>query len=115
MLRTILVSGLLFAGHVTNAQSHSKNGNVTTNQNEKQLFDAWCLDNAVILVTNNGQKDLADQGVIVVSTSIKNPTYKDLGVELKENNAQYVRNADSNELYKVESLFRLRLMYNAVK
>jgi len=115
MLKYLIIASMFFCTGFSFAQSTVKEGTISSNRNNKPSFETWCLTNAVSLISNQGGKTLSEGVKKVAKPNVVNPTFKDYGFELLEDKAQYFTIEGSNELYKVESLFRLRLMYNAVK
>ncbi len=108
---TVLLGMVLFTGLSVSAQtSKTKEAPVTT---ADQNFEKFCLEHAVSVIHIDG-KTVTTAGTVSAPDK-KSPTYKDYGVTLKENEAQYFAISGSSDILKVESLFRLRLMYNQQK
>ena len=79
-------------------------------------FEQYCLETALQLITIPAGKD-SQYTVTGDLTPLENKqaTYKDYGIQLKENESQYFRLSGTNMLLKVESIYRLRLAYSAVQ
>lgn len=103
---------VLFSGLTVSAQtSKTKEAPVTT---ADQNFEKFCLEHAVSVIHLSDAKTVTTAGTVSAPDK-KSPTYKDYGVTLKENEAQYFAISGTSDILKVESLFRLRLMYNQQK
>jgi hypothetical protein len=85
-----------------------------TSVNSDREFEKYCLQNATRLITAPEGKaaNLKIAGE-VSAPSVKQPTYRDYGVTLKENETQYFKISGSDQLLAVTSLYRLRAAYNA--
>ena len=108
-LTLILVLGLTVS---VNGYSQTVK-NKTVKVENKETFDQFCMNNALTYVTIAPEK-----GGVVFAGELKglskeNPTYVDYGITLKENEAQYFSVEGKNTVIKVESLYRLRLAYDA--
>lgn len=113
MKRTLLL--LSFFGSIACVQAQVKSTQSQTKSVEasKQIsFEQFCLKNAIQIIASTS-KPMNVTGS-VPAADIPNPTYLDYGVQLKENEAQYFTIEGTSNLLKVESLYRLRLMYNSL-
>jgi hypothetical protein len=77
-------------------------------------FETFCLQHATQIILSTNGKSVSENTVMVPNVQKKSPTYLDYGVTLKENEAQYFLIEGTATLLKVESLYRLRLMYNSL-
>jgi len=110
MKLSVLLWMVLFSGLTVSAQtSKTTEAPVAADQN----FEKFCLEHAVSVLHIDG-KTVTTAGTVSTPDK-KSPTYRDYGVTLKENEAQYFTIAGTSDMLKVESLFRLRLMYNQQK
>jgi hypothetical protein len=105
---------ILVLGLTVTVNSYSQTvKNKTVKVENKETFDQFCLNNALTYITVSPDK----AGVVFTGElkglSKENPTYSDYGITLKENEAQYFSVEGKNTVIKVESLYRLRLAYNA--
>lgn len=104
----------LFVGSLVsvNAQTsvNQKTVKETAAVSKSISFDEFCLKNATQIIVETSKSIKVTGSVPALDTKIA--TYKDYGVVLKENEAQYFTIEGSTNLLKVESLYRLRLMYN---
>lgn len=114
MKRTLLVLSFLSSVACLHAQVKSdlKKSEATAAPSTSMSFEQYCLKNATLVIPSTSKSMNVTGTVPVVNKS--NPTYQDYGVTLKENEAQYFTIEGTSNLLKVESLFRLRLMYNSL-
>jgi hypothetical protein len=77
-------------------------------------FEKYCLDNATRVITAPEGKaiNLKISGEVTLA---ENNTYRDYNIVLKENETQYFTIAGTNQLLAVNSIYRLRVAYNAEK
>ena len=79
-------------------------------------FEQYCLENALQLITiPTGKESQYTVAGDLTPLENKQATYKDYGIQLKENESQYFRLTGTNMLLKVESIYRLRLAYSALQ
>jgi len=88
----------------------------TTTSATDPKFEQYCLEHAakVIGVPQGKAINLKISGE-VTTPNVANPTYRDYGVTLKENETQYFTIAGTDKLLAVSSVFRLRTGYNTEK
>ena len=113
MKKTLLVFSVLVSVTCLNAQVKlelKKTEKVTPST--EMSFEQFCLKNAIQIIPSTTKPMNVTGSVPAAGTP--NPTYLDFGVQLKENEAQYFTIEGTTNLLKVESLFRLRLMYNSL-
>lgn len=107
---------LLITGNV---MSQSQNSTATKTQSPTQAgtdpgFEQYCLDHAVRVIRAPEGKAVNLKLSGEVSTpNVNKPTYHDYGVTLKENETQYFSITGSDQLLAVNSLYRLRIGYQA--
>lgn len=85
-------------------------------QESDKGFENYCVSHAlqrIVVSPGKSMDGITISGEVTLSGTSTN--YRDLGIQLKENEAQYYRISESNDLLKVESLTRLRLAYTAEK
>ncbi len=90
----------------------------TTVQKENVVdtgFDEYCKQNALSIIEISAEKAGVKLNGELTQSTLKNPTYLDYNITLKENEAQYFSIKGSNKVIKVESLYRLRVGYNSQK
>ena len=109
-LSVLFVVGMLTSTGLMAQQSKS----APTSTQVEQSFDSYCLQHATSIIQVSDGKSPVVAGKVNPSDK-KNPTYVDYGVSLKENEAQYFSIEGTNSILKVESVFRLKLMYNKTK
>jgi hypothetical protein len=73
-------------------------------------FEAFVNTHAISVFTSNSKLP-ADAGLVVLST--EKPTLKELGMVALEEKAQYFLVKGTDKVMKIESLYRLRLLYQA--
>jgi hypothetical protein len=113
MKRTILLLSVFGSVSCLNAQVKSEYNKTEKAATSTEIsFEQFCLKNAVQIIPASTKKVSITSSVPAVDSP--NPTYQDFGVQLKENEAQYFTIEGTSNLLKVESLFRLRLMYNSL-
>jgi hypothetical protein len=115
-----VITLLLFGAQLAYGQAHSKKSAPVSASDKKtevsadrQLED-YCLKNALQLITvPAGKSDNLKIAGEVTLLDNPNATYRDYGIVLKENETQYYRIAGSDQLLMVNSIYRLRVAYNA--
>lgn len=110
-LTLILAFGLTVSG---NLFSQVEQKQVTTVKSEES-FEQYCLKNALSTIQVAPEKSNVKLNGELKGVNKVNPTYLDYGIVLLENEAQYFSIEGKNTIIKVESLYRLRLGYNAKK
>jgi len=108
MKLSVLLYMVLFSGLTVSAQTSKTTEESVTSAD--QNFERFCLKHAVSVIHADGKT--ATTAGTVSAPDKKLPTYKDYGVTLKENETQYFTISGTSDILKVESLFRLQLMYN---
>lgn len=81
-----------------------------------KAFENYCVSHAlqrIVVLPGKNMDGVTIAGEVTLKGTSAN--YHDLGIQLKENEAQYYRISGSNDLLKVESLMRLRLAYTSEK
>jgi len=78
-------------------------------------FQEYCKKNALSIIDVPAEKAGVKLNGELTQSTLKNPTYLDYNITLKENEAQYFSIKGSNKVIKVESLYRLRVGYNSKK
>lgn len=114
-----VITSLLFLSNYSFSQRVSVNTvqiKTTSASIEDAVFDQYCLENALQLITLPAGKE-SQYAVAGELNQLENKqaTYKDYGIQLKENETQYFRLSGTNMLLKVESIYRLRLAYAALQ
>ncbi|GEM_PF-1365535 len=88
----------------------------TTIETINPAFEQYCLENALQLIPiPTGKESQYTVAGDLTPLENKQATYKDYGIQLKENESQYFRLTGTNMLLKVESIYRLRLAYGALQ
>lgn len=110
-MKTTLLSLFLACCSLSHAQEQSrttekKAGKETVNQS----FEAYCLENALTVMTIPSSKQAEFSGTVVFK---EGATYKDYGIVLLENKTQYFRIEGTDKMVAALSLVRLRTAYSA--
>jgi hypothetical protein len=113
MNKILLVSFIVCSSASLNAQTQkqqiSKSQNVS--ESSQMSFDDFCLKHATQIIVETSKSVKVTGKVLALDPVASN--YMDYGVALKEEETQYFMIEGSTNLLKVESLYRLRLMYNS--
>jgi hypothetical protein len=112
---TLLLFGSQVYGQVLSKQTALSASDQKTEAGADQEFEAYCLQHALQLFTVPAGKSTDNLKIAGEVTLLDNPkaTYRDYGIALKENETQYYRIAGSEQLLMVNSLYRLRVAFNA--
>lgn len=97
-----------------NSQSISPNQPTQSNETNGRVdFEKYCLTNAhsYLVVSPEKQKSVKFTGELESMENNTFATYKDYGVELKENETQYFKLNGSEKILAIKSLYSLRLNY----
>lgn len=78
-----------------------------------QTFEEYCLENAISFLTipTEKQESVVYAGELKYIDSKNQVSYKDYGVEIKENENQYFKLTGSDKTLVVQSMYVLRLNY----
>jgi hypothetical protein len=100
-----------FIAYTTYSQEKnvSKIENVNT---ENQLFEVFVNQNAISIFLESSLKSSNFPEIEVV---VDKPLLSDLKIDAMEEKAQYFKIKGTNKVLKIESLYRLRLMYQSQK
>lgn len=121
MRSLVVVTLLLLAGGQAYSQTLSTKPTTLSTSKEKteatpeQQFEDYCLKNALQVITVPAGKTEGMKVTGEVTLLGDQATYRDYGIVLKENEAQYYRITGSDQLLMVKSVYRLRVAYNSEK
>ena len=107
-LTLILAIGLTVSGNSFSQVGHKE----ATTVKREESFEQFCLKNALSTIQVSPEKSNVKLNGELKGVDKVDATYLDYGIVLLENEAQYFSIEGKNTIIKVESLYRLRLMYN---
>lgn len=77
-----------------------------------QTFEEFVNQNAITIFQENVLKNT---NCVEINLNVENPVLSDLKLSALEDRAQYFRIKGTDKILKIESLYRLRLMYQSKK
>jgi hypothetical protein len=95
--------------------SYSQNVKETKTENQitkNQTFEEFVNQNALSIFN---ESVLKSSNCVEIILNVENPLLSDLNLYPLEDRAQYFRIKGTDKLLKIESLYRLRLMYQSKK
>lgn len=96
-------------------QTSAQTPAATSAKQDDHAFQDYCLQHALQVITVPAGKSTDNLKIAgeVTLLSNKQATYRDYGIALKESETQYYRIAGSPQLLLVNSVYRLRVGFNA--
>lgn len=110
-MKTILLVSMSFIAYT--AYSQEKNVSKIENVNTKnQLFEDFVNQNAISIFL---ESSLKSSNFLEIEVFVDKPLLSDLKIDAMEEKAQYFSIKGTDKILKIESLYRLKLMYQSKK
>lgn len=111
MMKILLLVSMSFIAYSAYSQENSaiKIENVNS---KKQTFEEFVNLNAISVFS---ESTLKSSNFPEIEVLVEKPVLSDLKIEAMEEKAQYFKIKGTNKVLKIESLYRLRLIYQSQK
>jgi hypothetical protein len=111
MMKILLLVSMYFIAY--SAYSQEKSATKIENVNTKNLsFEEFVNQNAITVFS---ESSLKSSKFLEIEVFVEKPLLSDLKITALEEKAQYFKIKGTNKVLKIESLYRLRLMYQSQK